>query len=157
MKNITIITLLCAAFFVGCSTNSKLSKKQRKNFYLSVEKTACFGKCPIYVLAIDGTGKADLNAKRFTDNIGQSSANLKSEDMSKLVALSKTADWMNYDSEYLTGYSDLPSTIIRYSKKAGDTTEVRYESDKGPVTLRLIAESLDSLRKVADWKSTVLD
>ena len=124
---------------------------------MSVEKTACFGQCPIYIIELDGVGGVNLEGKRFVDNIGESTAVLKSDDMTKLVVLSNTADWKAYDSEYLTGYSDLPSTIVRYSKKAGDTSEVRYESDKAPVTLRLIAESMDSLRKVTDWHSTVLD
>ncbi|MDB9882350.1 DUF6438 domain-containing protein [Bacteroidia bacterium] len=157
MKNITILTLLMAAFFFSCSPKNKLSKKEQKFWYLSVEKTPCFGTCPIYKIEINGLAEADKDAKRFMDELGLFKATIDKETFSELVSLTKTADWKNYKSEYLTGYSDLPSTIIRFSEHAGDTICIRYESTKAPIELQNLADKVDSLSTLSIWESVILD
>ncbi|PCJ66433.1 MAG: hypothetical protein COA58_06555 [Bacteroidetes bacterium] len=157
MKNISLVTLLFAAFFVSCSSNSKLNKREMKDFYVSIEKTPCYGKCPMYKMEINGLGEANLEAIRFMKNLGSSTSQLSADEMARVVVQSENTDWESYDDEYLTGYSDLPSTIVRFSKCEGDTSILRYESNKAPVEIRILVETLDSLRKVMVWKSDDFD
>jgi len=154
-----ILTLLLAAFFLACNSPKMgvLSKKQKQNWYLSIEETACFGKCPIYTLKADGYGTAMLDAKRFMEPLGSFSSSLEDTTMASLVSLAAHADWKGYDSVYASGYSDLPSTIVRYSIQPGDTHTVKYESDLAPEPIVAMANSLKTFRKKTKWNSEVFE
>jgi hypothetical protein len=155
IKN-TLLTLLIAAFFLSCANNKKLSKKQREAFYVSIEKTPCFGRCPIYKLSITDQ-KAFLNAYRFTENIGDLCNDIDGKWYRDLQDTCAFVNWGSFNNEYLTGYTDLPSTIIKFSVKPGDTTEVRYESDLAPLELRNIATLLHNyqLKMQANWPAAL--
>lgn len=157
MINKIILTLLCAAFFIGCAHRNEFSKKEKKAFYISVEKTACFGTCPIYKLEIENS-QAMLDAKRFTDNVGMSLQPMPDKDYHALQDSCFKLDWASYDEEYLTGYSDLPSTIVRFSIHPKDTIEVRYEGSEAPAELIRLGNYLDIYQKKmqATWPA-VLD
>jgi len=156
MRNKIFLTLLCAAFFMGCAQRDKFSKKQQKAFYISIEKTACFGSCPIYILEVSKQ-EAKLQAKRFTEHEGVSNQEMSDLEYKAIQDSCAQADWGNYATEYLTGYSDLPSTIIRFSIHATDTIDIRYEGSEAPVELRRIGDMLQVYQKKmqADWPASL--
>lgn len=159
MNNKSIfLTLLIAAFFLACGTNQKvLSKKQSASFFLKIEKTACFGSCPIYTMIILGDSKADFTGVRFVEKMGKYTSDIPDSTFRSIVSSSLDADWEDYDSSYLTGYSDLPSTILTFSIASGDTTKVMIESDIGPKELHLLSKHLEDYRVKGSWKSNNLD
>lgn len=159
MKYKIFLTLLIAAFFLSCASleKGKLSKKQKQTWYLSLEETACFGKCPMYEVVIDGQGTAAMMGKRFVEPMGQSISSMSDSTLSRLVMLAGSADWNAYESEYRSGYSDLPSIIVRYSIVPGDTFSVKYENKLAPEPVTQIADAVISYRKRASWKSENLD
>ncbi|MFT4996192.1 MAG: hypothetical protein ACJAUF_000447 [Bacteroidia bacterium] len=156
MRNKIFLTLLCAAFFMGCAQRDKFSKKQQKAFYISIEKTACFGSCPIYILEVSKQ-EAKLQAKRFTEHEGVSNQEMSDLEYKAIQDSCAQADWGNYATEYLTGYSDLPSTIIRFSIHATDTIDIRYEGSEAPVELRRIGDMLQVYQKKmqAEWPASL--
>lgn len=156
MRNKIVLTLLCAAFFVGCAQRDKFSKKQQKAFYISIEKTACFGNCPIYILEVSKQ-EAKLQAKQFTEHEGLSNQEMSDLEYKALQDSCAQADWGNYATEYFTGYSDLPSTIIRFSIHPTDTIDIRYEGSEAPVELRRIGYMLQVYQKKmqAEWPASL--
>ncbi|MFT4598498.1 MAG: hypothetical protein ACJAR8_000419 [Bacteroidia bacterium] len=156
MRNKIFLTLLCAAFFMGCAQRDKFSKKQQKAFYISIEKTACFGSCPIYILEVSKQ-EAKLQAKRFTEHEGVSNQEMSDLEYKAIQDSCAQADWGNYATEYLTGYSDFPSTIIRFSIHATDTIDIRYEGSEAPVELRRIGDMLQVYQKKmqAEWPASL--
>ena len=156
MRNKIVLTLLCAAFFMGCAQRDKFSKKQLNAFYVSIEKTACFGNCPIYILEVSKQ-EAKLQAKRFTEHKGVSNQGMSDLKYKALQDSCAQADWGNYATEYLTGYSDLPSTIIRFSIYPTDTIDIRYEGSKAPADLMRIGDMLHAYQKKmqAEWPASL--
>lgn len=153
MKNIYKGTLLMAAFFfVSCNVNKDSCKKVKETAFISIEKTPCFGSCPIYTFNIQGSRNATLNARRFMDSIGVFTSQLSNDSLCSVFAKAKECEWKSYDSEYLGNYSDLPSTIIRYSPHAKDTFTVRYENGKAPKELILLVQQLDLQREQLVWQ-----
>ena len=122
-------------FLFSCSSYYGLSKRALRNYYISLETTPCFGRCPILKLEVNGNAQALLNAKRFTDSLGVFRMKLEPTQMRKLTKASALVDWKDLKNEYLSNYSDLPSRIIRYSVKPGDTIVVRYEKGEAPKDL----------------------
>ena len=63
MKNIYIILMLLSLIFSGaCGGGSKAGRKVAKasevpsDFSVSMERTQCFGTCPVYKIDISNTG-----------------------------------------------------------------------------------------------------
>lgn len=141
---------------MGCAQRDKFSKKQQKAFYISIEKTACFGSCPIYILEVSKQ-EAKLQAKRFTEHEGVSNQEMSDLEYKAIQDSCAQADWGNYATEYLTGYSDFPSTIIRFSIHATDTIDIRYEGSEAPVELRRIGDMLQVYQKKmqAEWPASL--
>lgn len=119
-----------------------------------MEQTACFGKCPIYTLTIDGNGAAMLDARRFMDSLGVFEATLDTDIVCDVLSTAKKGEWETYDKEYLTGYSDMPSTILSYSLNQKDTFTVRFEGEEAPVELMQITERLKGIKENTKWIKT---
>jgi len=152
LKNIYIITLLVAAFFVSCHSAKNGCRKSTKNTYISIEQTACFGECPIYKLTVDGNGSALLDARRFMDSIGVFEAKVNSDTLCVTFAEAKKCKWETYDEEYISGYSDVPATVIQYSTNQRDTFTVRFQGERAPLQLLWITERLKSIKGAVKWK-----
>jgi hypothetical protein len=130
-----IITLLSAAFFLACSSSKKsgLSNKERLSWYLSVEQTPCFGKCPIYQMSIDGNQQVRLSAKRFLPRIGEYHAAMPDSLFNEIVSLTQQATWDTYDSS--------------------DTITLTYENKLAPEPVVSIVELLQQFRTLAEWEN----
>jgi hypothetical protein len=151
LKNIYIITLLLAALFISCYSAKRVCKKVTSNAYITLEQTACYGKCPIYTFTLDGSGAAFLDARRFMDNLGTFEAKINLDTLCVTFAGAKDCKWETYEEEYLSGYSDMPSTILRYSPNQKDIFTVKFEGEMAPVELLLITEKLKSIKEDAKW------
>lgn len=156
MIRLITVTLLFLTLF-SCSNKTKLTKKQFETWYLSIEKTPCFGTCGTYLLKISADGILKLDAKRFLDIEGDYSSVLNADSTLSLINQVESLKWTQYAQDYLTGYSDLPSTILCYSKTAGDTTWLRYEGDKAPEEVMRLGKKLELIQKTTEWKSVEAD
>ena len=98
---------------IGCKT----SKKGRQNFESSVitmEKTACHGKCPVYTITIYGTGKAEYEGKNNVKKPGKYEKQLSRDETMKLFKAFDASNFSDFQSEYDTGATDVPSTLISF-------------------------------------------
>ena len=152
MKNKMILTLLFAAFFISCHSGRNVSKNILSKEFISIEKTPCYGTCPVYSMSIDGDGVALLRAGAFMDEVGFFYATLQADSVNSLFRHAKVCDWDSYDSSYMNQYLDLPSTIIRFSMNAKDTITVQYNTVNAPQELRLLGNRLELLQEQSDWK-----
>ena len=150
MRKVVLI-LFSVGLVIGCS-KTKLSKRQAGRWYISLASTECFGTCPVFQIETRGDGTSSLLAMRFMEKKGKYTGQFPVDSLNALIALVQTSDWESYESEYLTGYTDLPSTILRYSITPGDTFGVRFESDRAPIELQRVANLLRHGEKVIDWK-----
>jgi hypothetical protein len=153
-NKIVLKTLLIAAFLVSCHSQNKLSKRELRAFYISMEKTPCFGSCPMYTITVDSKAMVELDARRFMDKLGKTSVTLSDVDLKSLQSVCAKASWDTYQAQYLTGNSDLPSTIVRYSIKQGDTLGVRYEANLAPTELISIASKLQKIQENIQKEAT---
>jgi|TARA_B110000503_G_C7119667_1_gene401906 hypothetical protein len=152
MKNKMILTLLFAAFFISCHSGRNISKNILSEAFISIEKTPCYGTCPVYSMSIDGDGVALLRAGAFMDEVGFFYSMVQADSVSSLFRHAKVCDWDSYDSTYMNQYLDLPSTIIRFSMNAKDTITVQYNTVNTPEQLKLLGTKLAFLQEKMDWK-----
>jgi hypothetical protein len=129
----------------------------KPDYFLSIEKTVCFGTCPVYVMEVNGKGKMKLNAKRHLKISGNFRGKMSDADFGSVKSQTDDADWKSYKSEYLVGVSDIPSTILRFSYAVGDTTTVRFEGREAPEELQILAKTLEGIQERTSWLSFNLD
>ena len=159
MNHFIILTLFITAVFFACVLPKKgeQGRSKEKNWYLSVEETACFGSCSMYKIVLDGSGRARMDGKRFVEPLGVSTTTVSDTLLASLVNSTATAKWENYEEEYISGYSDWPSTIVCYSIVPGDTFTVTFQNKLAPAPVTQVADRLISFRKKANWISQTID
>lgn len=126
-----------------------------KHVYMEVQTYPCFGACPIYKIQVLPGGEMLKEAIRFNKDSGSFKGQLSEEAHRELATMYHNAKWTEYEGSYKSGYTDLALTTLRYSEEPGDTFKVTFELEAAPSELKDIALHMDSLRRRAEWKSTM--
>ena len=143
---ILLITLLISCGFRK-ESNDQINSDQ---IYISISKTGCFGNCPIYTLSLNGKTWS-LNGYKFFEYIGEFETVAIESEINEIMAKSRPLAWADYKSRYMSGYSDLPSTVLQYSSTEGDTTTITYENNLAPKELVELVNYLDSKIDSKEW------
>lgn len=77
----------------------------------SIERTACYGQCPMYKTFFFDNGEVTYIGKRFVDNIGTYKALLTAEEVEQIGQMAEEYNYFELDSLYPTPVSDFPSCI----------------------------------------------
>lgn len=144
--------ILSAVILLSCIACSPLRKHSDARLYLEMEKTACMGECPVYLLHIYNRGHATLEAREHLPLQGFYKSSLSKEQWSALQDLVKKTDLFSLKDKYTSSYSDLPTTYITY-REDGNTKRIQ-DYDMAPESLDLLEEYLHTLVKTLRWKKT---
>lgn len=143
MRSLVYIGILMLLLAGGCAGLRK-NGGTPADFRLQLERTPCFGKCPVYTMDIDADGKVNYHGHNFTDHKGHWTKTLSADQQRDLTRLMRESDFFSYDTLYDdAGISDLPSIIIAYTAN-GETHRVTFRYG-GPVTFRQLAEKIEAI------------
>ena len=156
-KNFFSLSLLLVIVLTACAQSKKTSSKSAsktapKTEYVSMERTACFGKCPSYIVEVYKNGLVRYTSRHFTEYEGIYEKNVGTE---KTAAVLKKFDEYRVDTckdEYPQMIADLPGIIyhINYADKKEKSI---YQAHFGPSFLKDLADKIDGISKVDDgWK-----
>ena len=110
---------------------------------ISLQRTACFGTCPIYKIEIFSDGSGIYTGTRFVENIGVTKFSLSENQMNLILTQAEAIGFMNMKEEYSEPISDLPTTFIQIKdKKIRDYTGA-------PKTLKKLESLIDQLYQEA--------
>ncbi|MCK5646858.1 MAG: hypothetical protein KAH97_08760, partial [Anaerolineales bacterium] len=85
---------------------------KESEFVISLERTACFGHCPIYKVTLDSDGKVTYYGEMFVAVEGIQYSTLEQEDLQSLVREFERIDFFSLEDQYTDmGATDLPSAI----------------------------------------------
>lgn len=121
-----------------------------------IQRTACFGRCPIYTLTVYEDGRAEYFGKNFAPREGMWIADVTPELMEQLLIFANEIEYFEleniYDKEAVT---DVPSTISSLRTEQGLKTVVnRFDA---PEELRRFEQYFDELFKDVEWLSNQRD
>ncbi len=128
----------------GDILQKKALAKLSDSLVARIQRTACFGRCPIYTASIYKSGYVDYMGEKWVEREGKQFARISKEKIDALLAEAKKIEFqkMNtiYDSKSVT---DLPSTIITLRFEEGPKIVVnRYQ---GPEELSVFARYFDQM------------
>ena len=75
-SSLSIAILLMS--IVGARAESQITK-------ISLERTACFGSCPVYEITVDASGEVQFDGKNFVREKGRHRGTISPDDFARLV------------------------------------------------------------------------
>jgi len=84
---------------------------------LSIKKTPCYGKCPVFEARFMSDGRVTWQGKKHTERIGHYEAFVNKDALSRLTAQIKSSQYFDLQPNYPTNadrmITDLPQTITK--------------------------------------------
>jgi hypothetical protein len=84
---------------------------------ICLQRTACFGTCPIYKIEIYTDGSGTYTGTRFVENIGVSEFQLSKSDVNNILEYANKIGFSKLNDEYSEAITDLPTTFIQIKDK----------------------------------------
>jgi hypothetical protein len=116
---------------------------------IGLERTACFGRCPIYKVKIYDTGFITYEGINFVDNIGFYKSIVSQDIISSILLEANQINFFDLEDEYDGPVTDLPSTIITISSK-GQTKRIKARY-MAPQELVALGRYIDSQLTDVSW------
>ena len=126
MKKILSIVVLfslssCFTHKDLCDNSFQLSSEKDKEVIISLQRTACFGTCPIYFFRISSDMSGVYHGKNFVEKIGEIEFTLSEEEINSILQKANEINYCQLEDEYFERISDLPRTYIQiFDKKVLD-------------------------------------
>lgn len=119
---------------------------------IQLERTPCFGACPVYHVTLHPDGTLIYEGTRFVDRKGKWSANYSAEDFGRLVALAKKLNFDSFNKSYRVAVTDQATQIVTVERRK-TTKKVTEYGPSGPVGLWTMETVIDGIvAKASDWK-----
>jgi hypothetical protein len=142
------------------SIHSILLAEEKTNLItkIELERTRCFGSCPVYKLSISRNGEIVYHGIKFVKIIDIKKSRINTRDFEKIVKKIYKINFFNLKDEYRykenpdgsrTGVADRPSTIITVYKRNRKKRILNYFG--GPLELEELAKLIDKISNVEKW------
>jgi hypothetical protein len=126
---------------------------QDRQVALTLERSACFGSCPIYTVTIYTDGTVEYNGERFVDVEGEQTGEIDPATVEQLVAGFEAAGYFDWEDEYTDmQVTDMP-TFITSVTRDGETKQItHYGGDENaPLLLSYLENWIDFAANTAQW------
>jgi hypothetical protein len=144
---------LSAAFFLviaSARAESQITK-------IVLERTACFGTCPVYTLSVHSSGLVEFAGESHVKAKGTQTGKISPEDFARLVKKIDEIDFFNLRNRYDgknpdgsgTTVTDLPTR--KTSVTRGGETKTVENYFRGPPGLSELENLIEELTKSAKW------
>ncbi len=142
-------------FVFGCKSNQEVATKEPETVgqqepinlkpvvLASIQRTACFGQCPMYKISYMDNGQVTYVGKRFVEKIGTYSTLLNEDEILSIKDMVEDLNYFELDSLYPTPVSDFPSCITEVQINGKHKRVINRRSP--PENLRSFEKFLDSL------------
>ncbi len=128
---------------------------------ITLERTACFGTCPMYKLMIASDGAVTFDGQRFTKTVGTAKGKISPSDFRNLVAEFEKINYFSLPDAFLPGtkvcpqrITDMPSanTSIKIKGKTKSVQHYYGCGDKGALAqLTALEKKIDEVAGTAKW------
>ena len=134
--------MILFSILLSCGLTKKANPSEIE-LIISLQRTACFGTCPIYKIEIFADGSGIYTGTRFVENIGVTKFNLSETQLNLILTQAEAIGFTNMKEEYSEPISDLPTTFIQIKdKKIRDYTGA-------PKTLKNLENLIDQMYQKA--------
>lgn len=126
---------------------------QERQVALTLDRTACFGTCPIYRVTIYTDGTVVYEGERFVEVTGEQTTTIDPEAVEQLVAGFEAAGYFEWNDEYTEMRVTDQPYITTSVTRGGETKQiVRYAGDaNAPLALPYLENWIDLAARTSQW------
>jgi Domain of unknown function (DUF6438) len=152
MRTLVASLVLCAAS-LALADSSVPQAPVASSVMLSLERTACYGRCPIYTVTVLRDGTVQWEGRQFVKTTGEATAKLPAATLTALADAFKRADYFSLHDKYDSyDVTDHPSAITSYSDGSKKKTIHHYHGDRSaPEKLSELESRIDELVGTSKW------
>ena len=110
---------------------------------VSLKRTPCYGKCPMYRISIKDNGELVYEGKRFVERLGTYEALLTSVDVENIKKKVAEADYFILQDAYDVPISDFPTCVTSVNLDGKDKSIMNKQN--APAALISFEKYIDSL------------
>lgn len=152
--------LLIMVVITGCFNPAKTDRANETplpdiedELIIKLERTACFGKCPVYSLLIKGDGTVIYSGVDFVKIKGIQEAKISKDAVNRLITEFEKADYSSLKDSYTAfGKSDMPSVNTSISMGYMTKSVKHYHGDSSaPKQLTDLENKIDEIVNTAQW------
>jgi hypothetical protein len=120
---------------------------------VTFERTACYGRCPIYRVTVLRDGTVLWEGERFVKTTGKATAKVPPSAMSELAKAFARADFFALHDKYESyDVTDNPSAIVSFDDGKRKKTIRHYHGDSSsPKELYQLEDEIDRIVGTARW------
>jgi hypothetical protein len=142
--------LLMALMSVARADNTVPSGGAEAKLVASLERTPCYGACPVYKWSLFADGTLKYEGKRFVKKIGIETAKLSAAEVEQVRRAFREAKYFdfidNYDRREMT---DNPWTNTSFTDGDKSKSVKHYHGDSSaPAALTALEKKLDQIVKI---------
>lgn len=120
---------------------------------ITLERTACFGTCPVYTLTIQGDGTVVYDGKEFVKTKGTSETSITQEKIEQLISEFEKVDYFSLNDSYTERtITDAQSVITSITIDGKPKTIEHYHGDfSAPKQLTELEDRIDEIVNSEQW------
>jgi acetamidase/formamidase len=128
---------------------------------VTLERTACFGTCPIYKVTIASDGTVNFEGRRFVKTVGAARGQITPQAFRKLIEEFRTINYFSLPDRYTPGTPDCPrmvtdmpsaNTSLRLDGKTKSVAHYHGCGDSGALAaLTALEHKLDEVAGTEKW------
>ena len=120
---------------------------------ITLERTMCFGKCPVYTLTIYGDGTVSYEGKKHVAVMGSQMASIGERKVNQLIDEFMRINYFSLQNSYTKrGMTDMPSAITSIRIGGREKTVRHYYGDRtAPPELKQRESRIDEIVGSARW------
>ncbi|MDO7852661.1 DUF6438 domain-containing protein [Hymenobacter convexus] len=96
---------------------------------LTYERTPCFGTCPAYTMQVYADGRVAYEGRSHVPLMGKQALKLPATVVADMLRQAKEARFETFETQYRSGVTDMPSTIVAIRQPDGTLKKVTAESN----------------------------
>ena len=141
-----LLLLLCAVSCMGVAPPD-----QNEISEITLERTPCFGTCPVDTITLHPDGTADYFGKMNVARIGHFKGRFNKDDFARLSKLLTDRKFFDFHASYWPGVTDQPG--VATTVKRGDKIKrVDDNGRSGPIELWALEMAIAGVAKDINWK-----
>ena len=146
IKQLLGVSILILIFALGGAAQTPQSKEKDQITEITLERTVCFGYCPIYKVTLRRDGTISYQGREHVQLKGTYEG--KAYGFDRLAQLILSSGYFNLKDKYSNNMTDLPSAITSVVR-AGKRKTITNYGDSGPVELWGVEMAIDGILQSA--------
>jgi hypothetical protein len=157
MMNTLKFTSLLLIFVLGLGIASV--NAEGADVAITLERTACFGTCPVYTVSILEDGTVLYDGKDFVEVKGEQTGQIEPEMVTAMVDAFEDAGYFDWNDAYDTQeITDMPTVTTSVTRDGETHTILHYLGDhSAPLALPFLEFWIDQMANTSMWTGAESD